>query len=203
MSSARSRQTVTIEDVLRTLPDVPVATTRGRGWGGLTLDLHSYCAGYSLRTAARDHHLICYCPTGSARLVQARSGVVHESVISAGMSLIMPAGHDSIWEGDAVASARLRMPLDLVDAATEQLGARSAVPFEMRNVFETRDIFIERVAMTLSAEIDRTPHPTQTLIVDTLSCALAAHLLRAYNAFELHQRRQTPLRSPSRLDNSG
>jgi AraC family transcriptional regulator len=46
-----------------------------------------------------------------------------------------------------------------------------------------RDSLIERVALILTGELEREAHPTQSLIVDALSCALASHLLRSYNAF--------------------
>lgn len=173
--------TISIAKVLDILPDSPVSTTRERGWPGLTLDVHKNRPGYAVHTPAHDHHLICYCHSGSARLVQRRSGVVHESMFSAGMALVMPAGTDSTWEGDAPASARMRVPQDLVYAAAGQLGARAVNHVDIRNVFETRDPFIERTAWILLAELDRAPHPTQRLIADVMSSALAAHLLRSYN----------------------
>jgi AraC family transcriptional regulator len=51
-------------------------------------------------------------------------------------------------------------------------------------VFETRDPVIAHMAQILIDELDRKPHPAQTLVVDHVSYALAAHLLRSYNAFE-------------------
>ncbi len=43
---------------------------------------------------------------------------------------------------------------------------------------------IERFAQILLAELDMSPHPVQPLIVESVSTALAAHLLRSYYAFE-------------------
>ncbi len=86
----------------------------------------------------------------------------------------MPAGYDSLWEGDAAASARLRIPTSLITSAGEQLGRRSTSQIEIRNVFETRDTVIDRVAQILLAELERKPHPAQALIVDQVSAALAA-----------------------------
>jgi AraC family transcriptional regulator len=180
---------ISIQRVLATLPDRPIVTSREREWRGITVDVHDYVADYSVRAPARDHHLICYCSSGSARLTQARDGVVHTSVISAGMSIVMPAGLDSTWEGDAAASARLRVPPSLIAAAAEHVGQRATSRFEIRNVFEVRDMTIARVALILMAELERPPHPAQLLISETLSCALAAHLLRNFNAFELPEAR--------------
>jgi AraC family transcriptional regulator len=95
----------------------------------------------------------------------------------------MPAGYDSTWEGDSGLSARLRIPTSLVALAAEQLG-RQPGKVEIRNVFQVRDSVLERLAQTLLAEMDRKTHPVQALIVDGISTALAAHLLRSYNVFE-------------------
>lgn len=51
-------------------------------------------------------------------------------------------------------------------------------------MFQVLDPMIERLAQTLLVEIERKAHPVQVLIVDAVSTALAAHLLRSYNTFE-------------------
>lgn len=177
------RRLITMDEILRARPQQPVATTRGRGWNGITVDVHRPYVGCSERYAGLDHHLITYHPSGSAKLVQTRAGVVHSSTFSAGTALLMPAGCDSVWEGDSGQSVRLRVPPSLVALAGEQLG-RQNVPIEIRNIFVVRDPVIERLALSFVSEIDMKAHPAQVLIVDSLSAALAAHLLRSYNAFE-------------------
>ncbi len=178
---------ITIEDILHARPQLPKATTRNRGWDGLTVDLHGPYFNCAESYPGLDHHLICYCPSGSARLVQGRAGTVYDSVISTGMSFIMPAGYDSTWEGASGLSARLRIPTSLIAMAADQLGQRSASQTEIRNVFEVRDHTIERLAQTLLTEMDLEPHPVQRLIVESISIALAAHMLRHYNAFEIFE----------------
>ncbi|GJH08493.1 helix-turn-helix transcriptional regulator [Caballeronia novacaledonica] len=175
---------VSIDEIVHVLSHRPIATTREREWSGVTVDMYAPLPDVSDRYPALDHHLICYCPSGSARLVQGRDGSVHESLVSAGVSMLMPAGYDSLWEGSASATARLRIPAALISSAGEQTGRRSTSQIEIRNVFETRDPVIEHVALILMGELDRKPHPAQTLIVDHVSFALAAHLIRSYNVFE-------------------
>lgn len=174
---------ISIDEILHARPQQPVATTRGRGWHGVTVDVHrpyfDCCETYS----GLDHHLIGYCPSGSARLLQKRNGIVHDGLVTAGTSYLMPAGCDSTWEGDSGQSVRLRVPPALVALAAEQLGCHS-VQVEIRNVFLARDPVIERLAQCIVAEIDMTAHRAQVLIVDSISAAIAAHLLRRYNAFE-------------------
>jgi len=175
---------VSIDEIVHVLSHRPTATTREREWTGVTVDMYAPLPNVSERYPALDHHLICYCPTGNARLVQGRDGMVHESLISAGVSMLMPAGYDSLWEGSASATARLRIPTALIASAGEQIGRRSTSQVEIRNVFETRDPVFEHLAQILIEELDRKPHPAQALIVDHVSFALAAHLLRSYNVFE-------------------
>jgi AraC family transcriptional regulator len=176
---------ITIDSVLHLLPLAPSVTTRQRDWSGVTVDLYRPAPNCSATYSAFDHHALYYIPVGSGRLVQGRDGVVHEAVISAGMSAVMPAGHDSSWDGDVPASARMRMPTALIDAAAEQMGKRSAHQVEIRNVFQMRDPLIERVAQMFISELERRSHPAQVLIADALSCALAAHMVRSLNAFDV------------------
>jgi AraC family transcriptional regulator len=178
--------------VLQHLPDAPVSTTRDRGWTGITLDLHAFTPQYIVTAPARDHHLLCYCPSGQGRLIQRRAGTTHESVISTGMSILMPAGYDSVWEGDAATSARLRVPTELIARASEEIGARAQMNFEILNVFRMHDPAIESFSKLLLGELDRPRHPAQALIVDATSCALAAHLLRDYNGFDTPLAEQMP-----------
>ncbi len=183
---------LSIEDVLDQLPDAPIATTRDRGWAGATLDVHA-CRLHQLYAApARDHHVIGYCWSGRGRLVQRRAGKVHDSVISSGVSILMPAGYDSEWEGDAASTARLRVPTELVAQASLEIGARAQSRFEVLNVFQARDPTVELLSRALMAELNSPAHPAQALIAEAASCALAAHLLRTYNAFDLAPQVQPP-----------
>lgn len=187
-----SKQLVSIAGILGLIPDRPVSTTRDRDWSGITLDVHKACRDYSVGTPGHDHHLICYCTSGSSRLLQRRGGIQHEGVMAAGMTLVLPAGQDSVWDGDAPASARMRIPTRLLDAAAEQLGSRATSRVEIRNIFEMRDSFIERIAWILATELERPSHPTQLLIAEVMSCALAAHMLRSYNVFAMPALPATP-----------
>ncbi|MGC4011302.1 MAG: AraC family transcriptional regulator [Pseudomonas sp.] len=183
---------VSIDEIVNLKARRPSVTSRERGWGGVTLDLYRPQRECFHSYPALDHHLISYCPTGRGRLVQRRNGMTHESVISAGISLIMPAGCDSTWEGSTPTSARLRIPAGLIGLAGEQLGRQSTTTIEIRNVFEVRDVTIERMALLLLGELEQSAHPAQLLIVEQISLALSAHLLRSYNVFEAAPRYEPP-----------
>ena len=174
-----------MDEVLRELPDAPVASSRGRPWAGLTLDLHGAAAKLDQDTAPRDHHVV-FCCRGSAsgRLLQQRDGSQDESVLRAGDIILLPAGCGARWVGDAIATARLRLPTSLMTEAADEADNRGSSPFELMNRFRARDAFIEGCTALLVAELTRPPHPLQALISEGLSCALAAHLLRRHNALQ-------------------
>lgn len=174
---------LSIEEVLRHLPDLPVVTTRDRGWAGVTLDVHDSPTLYSGTVQARDHHVVGYCRSGWGRLIQRRAGKTHDGVVSAGMSILLPADTDSAWDGGLASTARLRVPTALLDQASEETGMAMTGRFELLNIFQTRDRIIEMLAKVLMGELDRPPHPAQALIAESASCALAAHLVREYNAY--------------------
>ncbi len=182
--SARRGSLISIDAILRARSQLPIASSRERGWTGVTVDLHGPRLSSGDNFPGLDHHLINFCPSGHARMIQRRGGTVHEGVISAGMSLIMPAGYASAWEGQSAASARLRIPKTLVAHAADEVGKRSAPQAEIRNIFEVRDPLIERLSLILVAELNLKPHPAQPLIVEAVSMALAAHLVRRYNEYE-------------------
>src|SRR5947199_217048 len=56
MTTPPAQRRSSIEEVLQHLPDAPVATTRDRGWTGVTLDLHVFAPQYVVAAPARDHH---------------------------------------------------------------------------------------------------------------------------------------------------
>lgn len=185
-------QPISIEDVPHILPYQSVSTSRGLGWDGITVDVYRPLASCSDSYRALNHHLVCYSPSGHARLVQARCGTVHEGSQSAGTTLLMPAGLDATWEGDMTATARLRVRPEHLLSAAEQIGRHAISQVELRNVFQERDAMIEKIALMFTAELERPRHPAQRLLADALSSALAAHLLHCYNAFEAVEAVQPP-----------
>lgn len=181
LQTTESVSLLSMEEILHARSQMPEATTRGRGWTGVTLDLHPARSSVEEAFPGLDHHLVNYWHAGRARLIQGRAGQVHAAIIGAGVSFVMPAGHPSSWEGDSAASARFRVPTSLIALAAEQLGRRSVSGVEIRNIFAVRDVVIERLSAILMAEMQYKPHPGQALIWDSVSMALVAHLVRQYN----------------------
>lgn len=175
-------QQLSIDAVLARLSEAPVATSRGRDWRGVTVDACAPASMVRLALPAYDHHLVAYCSTTGGRFIQRRAGQTRDSRLSAGMSILMPAGHDAVWEGEAPASIRIRVPVALVEQAASEIGSGSCGSVELLNDFGVRDMALESFARILADELERPQHPAQYLIIDSVSAAIAAHLLRNYNA---------------------
>lgn len=176
---------VSIDAVLQYVSAPPVKTTRGRGWSGITVDVQGAVPDFSIATPGRDHHLICYCLQGRGNMVQRRAGIVDVGSTSVGMFGLTPAGYESTWEGDHPATVRMRIPTDFILQGADEIGVRTRASVEMINVFRQRDPVIETISKLFSAELDRPSHPAQSIIVESHSCALVAHLLRRYNSHDL------------------
>jgi AraC family transcriptional regulator len=73
MPSSCLPKLISIDEILCARPQQPIATTRGRGWKGVTVDCHRPYFNWAETDAGLDHHLIGYCPSGSARLIQTRA----------------------------------------------------------------------------------------------------------------------------------
>lgn len=190
---------VSIGEIPRALPYQSALTSRERSWQGVTVDVYRSLQARSARHAQRDHHMVLFCQSGSARLVQYRAGSVHEGILSAGMSLVMPAGHDSLWEGEAPSTTRLRIPTQLVRNAADEMGPHPVSQLEIRNEFQTRDAIFERISLIFLAELGQAPHPAQRVLTDALSNAIAAHLAGRYNLFLRAEPQDGALLSPGEL----
>ncbi len=74
------------------------------------------------------------------------------------MSIVTPAGYDSLWQGEAARSARLRVPAVLIQEAAHEIGERCQTSVEIKNVFRTNDPEIEHLTTLLLGEIARASH---------------------------------------------
>jgi AraC family transcriptional regulator len=188
LSTRVSEETLTtIEESLGYQPNKPVASSRGRLWAGITIDIHSAVPDLELDAPALDHHLVAYCPSGSGRLEQSRDGKTHESLVRAGSVIVVPAGYRCSWRGTAPPSIRMRVPREMVDRAAEETGIPVRRHAELTNVFHTRDPLISQLGQLFALELERLEHPAQALLVESASTILAAHLLRKYYAFDQNE----------------
>ncbi|MDA9451222.1 MULTISPECIES: helix-turn-helix transcriptional regulator [unclassified Bradyrhizobium] len=173
---------VSIEGALSNQLRPPVLTSRGRSWPGATVDLHELEEEIDFSAPAYDHHVIIMHCSGAGEVIQRRAGEKHQSDVSPGSIMILPAHTKSYWSFDKpLKKLKIRVSQDLLSAATTAMegGPREV---SLRNIFHTRDPLIQRLAAILIEELERPAHPAQRLIAEGASCALAAHLVRSYDA---------------------
>ncbi len=112
---------------------------------------------------------------------------------------IAPAGDARSWRGTLPPSLRMRVPCTLVNDAALEIGYHTGRAPELIDIFHTRDLFIGQLASIFISELDSPEHPAKSLIIESSSCALAAHLLRKYDAFTRKESKLTGLGPASPL----
>jgi AraC family transcriptional regulator len=162
---------------------LPSATSsRDRPWRGIAVDVHPQPGPGSVYSPSVDQDILGMRLSGTVRLGQRRDGTSQTSIAVPGYLTLHPRGMDSHWSWDAAGSiVVMRVPHKLLLEAAEANVQSSPAELELRNCFGARDLFVERIALTLVAETERAPSPVQELISEGLSCALAAHLIDRFN----------------------
>lgn len=175
------------------------ATSAGRSWEGIIMD--QFDATYAdLQMPPRDHHLISIALGYSPRIYQARFGRHMESDCLPGEATLMPAWHETQFRGLIPNQIRIGIALDRLEEAADTLRRiGSATRAGLLSDFRIRDAWLRHVAGILSLELNRPAHPVQDLLIDTLSIALASHLLKNYGVSDFpdrdpHVNRSTAIR---------
>lgn len=169
------------ERIVTELSTPPEASSLDRPWAGMTVQLHDWRAAGSVVSPAIDHDFVAMRYSGTVLLQQQRTGKVHRGLAVPGNVTIHPCGYESRWSWDrpgAIVIARIPQYV-LVEAAD---GALKRTPrLELKNCFGARDVFVEPIMNLLAREIQQPAHPVQQLISESLSWALAGHLVQRFN----------------------
>lgn len=158
------------------------------GWNGILVEEYQYAPTPDGREspplevpALSDHWLVL--PLGHPiRLSQQSDDCLYESIFQKGDSLLVPAGYSTCWRcqgGQAVQKElHIRLQPKLIEKVAEafEIGARR----DLTNHFAKQDLNLQRLAMLLLAEL-RSDGMMGRLYVDSLTQALAIHLLRHYS----------------------
>jgi AraC family transcriptional regulator len=161
---------------LTRLPQLPDASSRHRHWDGLVVDLHAWKGAGRVVSHVTNHDVIAVRVSGATRLLQRRDGKTHRSVATPGTVTAHPRGMVSSFEWERPgAIVLLRFPPGLLAEAAESGPHPSQT--ELPNCFGVRDPFVERIAILLAAEVEQPSHPAQRIIAQSLSCALAHHMV--------------------------
>lgn len=133
-----------------------------------------------VRFPARADHAISV-HAGAPVRVSCASPPCARSIRTRGDIYLMPAGFSDEWiEDDAASSVELHMPAPLLALAAEEMGLdpdRAGI----QPRFDFQDAHIEHIAWALEADT-RAGFPSGQLYGESLSLALAVHLLAGYRA---------------------
>lgn len=160
----------------------PAASSSSRPWSGMTIQLHDWPAAGSVVSPVLDHDILAMRFTKHVYLEQRRLGKVHRALAVPGNVTIHPRGFESRWSWDRPGAIALaRIPQDMLCEAADATLRRAAAQIELNNCFSARDAFVESIMNLLAHEIQQPGHPVQELIAESLSCALAGHLVQRFN----------------------
>lgn len=169
------------------LPIRPDASSCGRPWAGITIQIHHWRTAGSTVSPELDHDILAMRYRGHANLEQRRLGRVHRGIVVPGNLGLHPRGVESRWQWDRPGAIVVsRIPQCLLREAAESAIRESRTEYVLRNCFGARDPFVESILRTLAGEVQAPPHPVQPLVAESLSCALAAHLVHRFNAEPAH-----------------
>jgi len=175
-------QPITSQGINTQLSPAPAASSAERPWGGMTIHLHDWHRGGSASSPVLEHDIVAMRVSGQVTLNQRRAGKTHRSFAVPGNITIHPRGLESNWSWDrpgAIVLARVphAVLLEAGDATLRRTGGR----VELHNCFGERDEFMESIMYLFAREVRQPPHGVQKLIGESLSCALAAHLVQRFN----------------------
>jgi AraC family transcriptional regulator len=186
----------TIDDVQRELVRVfPLkATSFDRSWEGVRVNEFDETWVEDMFAPPRDHINLALCTGTSPSIRQERCGKTFISPSRIGEFSINPAGRKSRWHGLVPAHIGIRLEPNKIEEMAAELRRTGHRRFEFVNVFRMRDPVIEHITAILRIELNRATHPAQDILIESVTTALCAHLLRSYtNAMGVEERSKAPL----------
>jgi len=185
MTSRRFNRVMNFEMVREQLQDRPlIGSSVGRQWDGMSVDEYgAWRSDDKAFRAPRDHHVITISLGYSSYVYQERLGKTFESPCKSGEATMMPAENEVRFRGVVPPHIRIGlMPSRLEEAAEEFRRIGTSARAVLTNGFLVRDNWLEHLGAIFSAELAQGSHPAQNLLIDALSNALSAHLLRNYSS---------------------
>jgi AraC family transcriptional regulator len=184
------------DPIVTELTPPPEASSANRPWAGMTVQIHNWPSAGSVVSPILDHDLLAMRYTGTVRLVQSRAGKRHHAFVVPGNVTIHSRGYESHWNWDRPGAIVIaRIPQYLLCEAADATLTHAPTEVELKNCFGARDPFVEPIVNLMAYEVQQAAHPVQYLIAESLSCALAGHLVQRFNV-----RQRPQLSDPAGLD---
>lgn len=159
---------------------------RSQAWESLTLEQFCAPAGEASCDFSSEHTLYLSLAQRPIRLRQTQGGKTHAGFYRKGDISITPAQIPVLarWE-EADHFLQIRIAADYLKSIASESLAMNAERLELQPEFRTRDPQIEAIAMLLLAELHQ-ENLGGRLYVESLTTALAVHLLRQYATTQPH-----------------
>lgn len=156
----------------------PLLSSRGRGWNGLTVELHSF---HELDTVVQSpDHVIALHLAGNVHIHRIRAGRNQSRTMSPGDVTVTRVGAPTGWrQADRSLVILLRLAPAYLRMVAGDECALDPDRFEIQDTFATRDPPLDDLGQRLLAGLELEGVDSH-LYVDTLTCELAIHLLRHY-----------------------
>jgi AraC family transcriptional regulator len=156
----------------------PLLSSRGRGWQGVTVELHRF---RDLDTLVRaPDHVIALHLGGAVTVHREHGGQVRSRAMTAGDVTITPVGPPVRWRqvGQSLVLLMRLSPAYIRTIAGDEC-AIDPDRFEIQPVFSARDPQVEHLGHRLLAGLELEGADSH-LYVDTVTCELTIKLLRDY-----------------------
>jgi AraC family transcriptional regulator len=156
----------------------PLLSSHGRGWDGVTVELHSFQDLDAL--VEPQDHVVAVHLAGKATLERTREGRTRSRTMSIGDVTITPVGPPIRWrQGGHSLVVIVRLAADYVRRVAGEECALDPDRFEIQSAFAVRDARMEDLGRRLLAGLELEGVDSH-LYVDTLACELTIRLLREY-----------------------
>jgi AraC family transcriptional regulator len=179
-------------DVLQILPRPSLRSSENLGWNGIYVQQHQQPAWETPEYAHTSHMLIVHSPNVTTQSERWFDGRKHQEQVGGNNNIvIVPATvrHRANWNKESPFSLLFLEPGRLIQIARESVTAERV---ELTPHGAMQDPLINQIGRSLTAELESDQSGSR-LFVESLTIALAVHLLRHYSDW------QRPLRE----DNGG
>jgi AraC family transcriptional regulator len=157
-----------------------LATSRSRGWSGISAAVYDTSGGFVQMPASANHNISMH--VGASVVATCRcGGPIHRRVQTPGDIDVVPLGYCAAWEDDGPATiVSIDLGPSIIRSAAEAMSI-GADRVTLAPQLQLRDPKIESIARALQSEVE-SKEPFDRLYAEGLGLSLAVHLLRHYGA---------------------
>ncbi|MGL4621281.1 MAG: helix-turn-helix domain-containing protein, partial [Chroococcidiopsis sp.] len=191
-------QSLKTVSLLDELPNQPLLSSKPKGWNGITVEYHHHIAN-EIISPPLAHHLITLNCGLPYRLVQQLDGQVYEGEVAKGNIILTPAKRatEYFWDREVDVLHLCLEPSLIAKMAVEVIEV-DAARIEILNRFAAADLQVQQLGHLLLTELEA-ERLGNRLYAESLTNALAIHLIREYSTIKKTVRQYSGGLSKSKL----